>query len=282
MRREKPKMEQSQFSIKDARGALAPDRFLSLLNGNTELSEENSLQSPIRTDAELMGRMVESIQRDEESKYAARLRTLVDEWLNSGLGPTGEEDARTRDLAKTPTAARVLQKYSRKQSVLLVVGPEGLHVTLHGGPQWTIGDSMKSPDVPLRPRSTEDIADGLFAQFCLSEWRCKLAKCRRAGCGRYFWLNHWNRLYKRGIACPGCARIRSSENSTIRARKQDHADKLARAAAAIGEWGQGARKRTPWKEYVSKRHPDIKAKSLTRWVNSGELKLPKGSENAKS
>jgi hypothetical protein len=140
-----------------------------------------------------------------------------------------------------------------------------------------------------RPKQTaQDAADRLFALFCLSGWRRKLAKCKRADCSRYFELKHWNRTYERGTFCPECTRIRSLESaleSTKRKREQDHHDKIARTAEAIAEWEQASlkgRTRTTWKQYVSRLHRDISAKALTRWVNDGELKPPQRSEHAKS
>jgi hypothetical protein len=60
-------------------------------------------------------------------------------------------------------------------------------------------------------------------------------------------------------------------------------DKVARATEAIREWErkpEWRRARTVWKKCVCERYPDITAKSLTRWVNCGELKPPHMSKMA--
>ena len=66
----------------------------------------------------------------------------------------------------------------------------------------------------IRPTDTSaQVADRYFGLLVLSGWHLRLAKCRREECGRYFWLERWNRTYKRGTFCPDCTRVRSAESA---------------------------------------------------------------------
>jgi hypothetical protein len=206
----------------------------------------------------------------------------VDEWLDTGIEQHEGEDPRRRDFTKAPNAKRALWKlFSHRPSIRYSVRADGISVEISN----RVRSGLKALAAARRTDQTaQDAADRLFALFALSDWHVRLAKCRR--CNVYFELNHWNRCYKRRILCPQCNRSNSALECTKHRRERDHDEKIARAAEAISEWEQSSRKgrtRTPWKEYVSKRHPDITPKSLTRWVNAGELKTPaERTKNAES
>jgi hypothetical protein len=201
------------------------------------------------------------------------LKRCVDEWLDTAVTQDGTEDARQRQLAKAPSACAAIQRFSKNQLPGIEVTPESqisvrLHETLAGF------DGLP-----------QDVADKLCTLFFLCDWQVRLAKCRRTECGRYFELKQWNRVYTKGTVCSkDCTRIRSQQSAleaTKRRRDQEHADRLARAAEAIAEWVARKRcTRTTWQEYVRKQHPDITAKSLTRWINSSELESPTAVESA--
>jgi hypothetical protein len=95
-----------------------------------------------------------------------------------------------------------------------------------------------------------------LALFFLSNWRHKLAKCRR--CGVYFLLKHWNRTYKRGIACSACPRTRRAMTSTAKAREEAQAELYRLAAQRFGRriakrpgWSRDAHFKAEIAEYLS-------------------------------
>lgn len=262
MRRTKAKAGAAEFRILDARGIFDSERFLLFLNnelGNEAQKEAEYLDLLAKSTGELWGAVNKEITptlrrllRDavqREAKTGAQLRGYVDEWLDTGVASDGVEDPRERDLTKTRSAGGAVQRFSGKQRLELAVSREGLSVRILAVPNPTVDylmtnivDILGSGDCSDQARSgaygaPQDNADGLFALFCLSSWRLRLAKCKR--CGRYFWLKHWNRAYKRGTACPKCTRTRSMESamlSTSRAREQAERELYHRAAKRFGKW----------------------------------------------
>jgi len=70
-----------------------------------------------------------------------------------------------------------------------------------------------------------------------------------------------------------CGNAQTAIDRTSRRRDKEHSAKLARAKRAIREW-KHARPTDEWKQWVSKRIPEMTPKFLTRAVNKGELKEP--------
>jgi hypothetical protein len=88
-------------------------------------------------------------------------------------------------------------------------------------------------------------------------------------CDRYF--------VGRKVYCSrSCGTKSTALAATKKARDREHQDKLIRAAQASREYCTARTKTSKmnWKEWVSRRHPDITAKFLTRAVNKGELETP--------
>jgi hypothetical protein len=97
-----------------------------------------------------------------------------------------------------------------------------------------------------------------------------------ARCGNYY-------VKKRATQKVYCSRRCGNASTAIirtRARlKTEHKDKLNRAKSAIREWNAlKAPSALNWKEWFSKRVPDVSPKFVTRWVNQNKLPRPK--ENA--
>lgn len=132
-----------------------------------------------------------------------QLRLYVDEWLATGRTKEGVEDPRERDLTKAPIACWAIRNFAMKERFELEPVRHGLRLRLPGS--W--------PSDPLQS------ANRLFALLFLCDWRLKIAKCRRDGCGCYFELNHWNRVYKRGTFCPECVRARSLDSAIVHTAK---------------------------------------------------------------
>jgi hypothetical protein len=61
--------------------------------------------------------------------------------------------------------------------------------------------------------------------------------------------------------------------ATRKRREQEHVSKLLRATVAAGEWST-TRTSKEWKTWVSRRHPEITVRFLTRAVNNGQLESP--------
>jgi hypothetical protein len=156
---------------------------------------------------------------------SAQLRLYIDQWLDTGMTAQGAETPSTRDLAKAPGAHAAISRFASKLRVQFEVRRDGLGLRL---PSW-------SGKKPLEMETPLETADKLCALFFLCDWRLRLAKCRRAACGRYFELKHWNRVYKRGIACPDCARVRSALLSTSKAREKAETELYRLVARRFGK-----------------------------------------------
>jgi hypothetical protein len=150
---------------------------------------------------------------------------------------------------------------------------------------------------PPEEEDWEDWISRILALFFLSDWRHKLAKCRR--CGVYFLLKHWNRTYKRGIACSVCARTRSAMTSTANARAEALAELYRLAAQRFGRriakrpgWSRDAQFKAEIVDYLNARGGSARLKSVypggitPKWVawaknRRGIEKAMKGTIHAK-
>ncbi len=197
-------------------GGVNRDQFLGVLNRSRDLPGS---VSKLREG----GRLGDHIRlRNADVSHDHQLRLYVDEWLQTGL-TEGLENPSSRDLLKAPNACAAVRRFGEK-AVQLAPSGKGLQLRF---PIVQGGHSIRPPEAAI------DAPDRLFSLFMLCDWRMRLAKCRRAGCGRYFELKHWNREYKRGTVCPQCQRLRSLESaisSTSKARKAGEAE-LYRMAA---------------------------------------------------
>ncbi len=135
------------------------------------------------------------------------LRVWVDEWLDSGKSEDGADDPRKRNFEKADGASLAAYKYSKGRRISLLGRSGDLGI-------WF--DPYKEDPKSLSPYfgpTSEDIAREKLVFFLLSDLRYKLAKCRKAECGRYFLLKHWKRSYRRGTVCDTCQRVRSLESA---------------------------------------------------------------------
>jgi hypothetical protein len=192
------------FSLRGVRGVLNRDRFLSELNQFRDFPQTVSKMT-------LTSRGSPSILHHLPRVPVlmnAQLRMYVNEWLDTGL-KGGIEDPRARDLRKAPNACWAIRSFANKQKLRLEPAPDGLY--LH------FPSEREARGIAGLGDSALDQANRLFSLFFLSDWRARLAKCRR--CGDYFQLKQSNRSYKRGIACTRCARVRSAVLSTSNTRK---------------------------------------------------------------
>jgi hypothetical protein len=125
--------------------------------------------------------------------------------------------------------------------------------------------------VPV-PGSTH--AQGVFLQFILHPESENLGgPCAR--CRKYF----LKKTRHQKVYCSrSCVAFATATKATRRSRDAHHAQLLQWASDAVAEW-ERTKTRITWKVWTVKRFstthkPTITEKSLTRWVNTGELKPP--------
>jgi hypothetical protein len=177
------------------------------------------------------------------------LRKIVHAWWNSG--PNLQKFRLTN-----PTVSADADSFLSRIHVELYWGISGNADFLH-----TVLDE---------PGSTPyEEAIRFFLLLITNPYANKLAgPCAR--CGNYY-------LKKRASQKVYCSRrCGNATTATVRTREQriqNHADKLLRSRAAIQKWTR-TRTKLDWKQWVSRREPDITPKFLTRAVNKDELRAP--------
>jgi hypothetical protein len=109
-----------------------------------------------------------------------------------------------------------------------------------------------------------------FFVWLITNPKCDKLEGPCARCGNYY----MRRSVRNKAYCSRFCGTRATALAATRKRRdEEHADKLLRAAGAAREWTT-ERTKQGWKPWVSRRHPDITLKFLTRAVNKGELKPP--------
>lgn len=184
----------------------------------------------------------------------ALLLSIVDAWLNTGRRPDGPEDPRERDFSKAPEASNAVL---RGGAVKLKAVGNSISVRFRSHLPESAHELERDSRRPWTERE-RDMADRLFTLCCLSGFHLKVAQCCR--CRRYFDLKHWNREYKRGTACPACARVRSGVLSTAKARDCAEAElyrltaqRFASRIAKTRGWSQDQKLRTAIVEFLNDR-----------------------------
>lgn len=177
------------------------------------------------------------------------LRELVDAWLASG-----------------PHLAKFIQAHPKRwadairywQGTPTVLVP----VASGGGAAIALG--------PEPGRNSYEEALRFFVWLITNPECDKLAgPCAR--CGDYYIRRR--RSSRNKVYCSrACGQRTTAKAATEKKRKQEHKDKLDRAAKLIREW-EGSPKTDDWKAFASRRG-DISVKFLTRAVNKGDLKPP--------
>jgi hypothetical protein len=196
--------EPPTFKPTEILGVLDREGFLDKLNRLRDLPGSTFKLTP-------GGALVDGFRlRKTDVSPAAQLRLYVDEWLDTGVDTKEGEDPSARDLTKAPNACAAVRRFASKEPLRLEPVNNGLRLRF---------PSVQRGPFLVPPEPLIDMADRLFSLFLLCDWRARLAKCRRVGCGRYFELKQWNRLYKKGTLCGKCARARSLE-SAVRATSE--------------------------------------------------------------
>jgi hypothetical protein len=218
---------------------------LAALNGESSL--EKGMREFFREDSAFQAVEADSILNEEEfnaeqfrnaqtkmreqlnpsrcaAEHTERLRAYVNLWLATGRDRNGFETPSSR----TPTAEieTLMMNIFLTHQVQPVVLKDGFTVTV---PSFDAADLVILPmfrsggnKEPDAADIGEDAAERMFAAMLLSDWRLKIARCKRADCGRYFLLGKWNCNYKNGTFCDACKRARSVESAgrnTAKARE---------------------------------------------------------------
>jgi len=259
-----------------------------------------SVQAAVRFDAEEFLKMLnsgnEKSRISESSEMAcAQLRVYVEELLSTAISG-GVEAPGARHLRDAPGAYLALLRFIRENPPQLVVLDDNVSVDFRDG-RMSIGELMASfGHMRHFNKTPKQMAELYFGLLVLAGWHRKLAKCRRLGCDRYFWLKHWNRLYKRGTACPACMRARSLEGAkatTAAARNeaasvlyQRAAERFSRQLAKTRDWHESAELKSKIVEHLNARiGRDTTLKSVyprgitSKWL--GWRKNQLGIENAR-
>jgi hypothetical protein len=178
------------------------------------------------------------------------LRKLVQAWQLSGP----DLDKFSADQPKMWADVERYWKTMRQNPIHLIGAP--------GGGAFLFMNSSPEND-PC------DEALRWFIELLLNPDCVKLAgPCPR--CDNYY----IRRSARNKVYCSrSCGTSATAIAATRKRRHQEHADKLLRADQAGREWVRSHMKKD-WKSWVSRRHPDISVKFMTRSVNSGELKPP--------
>lgn len=228
-------------------GALESDHVIAALNGTCDIWNPNWPLYGFEDSEFFQAEDIDPAQCQKE--HTESLRRYVELWLATG---------RTEDGTETPSSRRptngiheIVEDYHRTHHVIPVPLTDGYAVlTLPPVNRDTLGDErtvdyaneidhhrLASPALRRRGKPTkrfsvaEDAAQRMFVGMLMSDWRLRIASCRK--CGLYFLLSHPKRTYPMGTHCPDCRRKRSLESAT-RATRQTRGQAARKLWALAG------------------------------------------------
>jgi hypothetical protein len=172
---------------------------------------------------------------------AARLRELVDEWLDTGTSSDGSHFPERRTLNGTVEAILAVRKCIREFNPckLHLIEETGEVVVVVGWSGWE--HSVASPD-HFRHATTE--ADRIFTAAMTVNWRYLLSKC--VYCGRYFTLpNARRQSYPHGTFCSREHQRDHSAATSTKLRREKTSLALVQYAAT---WLLKHSAGVPWQE----------------------------------
>jgi len=169
---------------------------------------------------------------------SAELRTFVDSWLESGVGPDGSESPSNRHLFGN--LFWIAQGYLEKYPPIVALDPRtGVTVVLaqpvkFASEAWGTGQLYAA---------TNEEAQRLFAGLVVSDWREALCKCRYPPCGRYFLLAKPRKVRRRGTFCCRQHQARTSAAArTKELRVTANRELVEFAAKWLTDWGMKSAK----------------------------------------
>jgi len=127
---------------------------------------------------------------------SAHLRTLVDDWLDTGRDPTGAESPSQRSIHKRNRVADAVSEF-------MVQCPASWHPSSDpSGFQLILASRTSAgPQAADFFEAAQFEANRLFGGIIASDWSQCLCKCRYRPCGRYFIRAKLRRAYRHGTFC---------------------------------------------------------------------------------
>ena len=149
-----------------------------------------------------------------EALVSAHLRTLVDEWLETGRDPDGSERPSRRDLSSALRGWNVTSEFLEQShfSMRPESGSSGFILTI-AQPDW------RRPSANSFFAAQKGESARLFVGILASEWQQRLCKCRYEPCGRYFEGNKLRQCYRHGTFCSSAHLGRASADALTEARR---------------------------------------------------------------
>jgi hypothetical protein len=166
----------------------------------------------------------EALEQQAGKAYIEHLRSLADEWIDSGKASQGGEDPAQRKLSSS--LLELLNGWTSRNKPLIGFKSSGDIVLF-----------MPACKLDFRAplESARDEAVRLFATFMTSPQRCMLYKCRR--CKVYYFTQRRPRGFiKNGTYCPEHRNSASANRSNQRKREPERARKLDLASRCWGCW----------------------------------------------
>jgi hypothetical protein len=154
------------------------------------------------------------------------LRTLVDDWLETGRNTSGSEQPSQRNLLKTRRGLQAVSEFIAQcpPSMSPSIDPNGFALVL-AAPEWSrpwAADFFEAQQVT---------AKRLFVGIMASDWQPRLCKCRYPPCGRYFVGSKLRHDYRHGTFCSRKHRSRASAEVITKTRRSQARCCLVDAAA---------------------------------------------------
>ena len=161
-----------------------------------------------------------------EALVSAHLRTLVDEWLETGRNPNGTEWPAGRHLSRALLGWDVTCEFLEQSRLNMrpASATTGFVLTI-AQPDW------KRPLVADYFAAQKAEAKRLFVGILASEWQERLCKCRYDPCGRYFVSRKLRECYRHGIFCSSEHLGRASADALTKARRSQARRSLTEEAA---------------------------------------------------
>jgi hypothetical protein len=166
---------------------------------------------------------------------AARLRQLVDEWIDAGFTPDGDLP-NGRNLSRTSEGITAVRNCAKTNPCRLFFSERTAELVVCVG-------SHPETIFPLSPFTIAvEQADRMFTSMMASaEWKYQLCKCNYQRCGRYFFHPKPRGPYRHGTFCSPEHQRRASADALTKKRRSDmQRDLIEHAAKSLVGWKKGA------------------------------------------
>jgi hypothetical protein len=219
-----------------------------------------------------------SVPKRLRAALTRSLRSLVDQWIDSGRGADGVDAPRTRSVYWLPASAAkplcdVLLGWQRRHAAEMDVLPGGERVI-------TMGKPKRSPaaDDPLGlaydPLPESEWEAGEIAIYWLQELlespdSCRIGRCDNPECRRYYLRQRTIEKISRGTYCQRCTAAGSKRR--VEAIRDEHKQQLVNLAAGVWERFKASRRFPRKSAWVAARMNrllplDMRVHSGGKWV----------------